>query len=246
MADGDVSMQQTLRIAAVGDVHLGADGRGALRPDFADLPRHADVFLVAGDLTRRGTAAEAEVVAAEFADLGLPVLAVLGNHDHHSDRAAEVTAILERAGIRVLDGTSEVIRIGDVRLAVAGVKGFGGGFSGAYGSQFGEPEMKAFVAHSRVQADRLDVALDVEADVHVVLTHYAPVPDTLAGERPELFPFLGSYLLEEVIDRHDVRLAVHGHAHFGSEVGLTAGGVPVRNVARAVIDRPYAIYSIGP
>ena len=44
-----------IRIAAVGDVHLGEDARGLLRPALENLPEHADVLLLAGDLTRHGT-----------------------------------------------------------------------------------------------------------------------------------------------------------------------------------------------
>ena len=37
---------------------------------------------------------------------------------------------------------------------------------------------------------------------------------------------------------------MHGHAHSGTENGATAGGVPVRNVARPVLGRPYAVYEV--
>ncbi len=232
-----------IRVAAVGDVHVGVDGAGGLRPSLSDVAEHADVLLVAGDLTRHGTAAEARVVAAEIADLGIPVLTVLGNHDHHSGQAAAVAEALTQAGVVVLDGAAEVVEVAGTRVGVAGVKGFGGGFEGASGSDFGEQVMKDFVQYSKSEADRLDQALwNLDADLRVVLTHYAPVPETLVGERLEIYAFLGSSLLEQVIDRHRVHLALHGHAHFGSEVGLTAGGVPVRNVARAVLNRPYAVY----
>ncbi|MDQ6874358.1 MAG: metallophosphoesterase [Actinomycetota bacterium] len=236
-----------MRVAAVGDVHVGVDGRGALRQELVDVSGDADVLLVAGDFTRHGSVAEAEVAAQEFADLGLPVLAVLGNHDYHAGASAAVAGALAAAGIWVLDGSAEVVQVGATRVGVAGVKGFGGGFAGASGSDFGEQEMKDFVSYSRSEAQRLDRALStLEADVRLVLTHYAPVPDTLVGERLEIYPFLGSYLLEQVIDRHQISLAVHGHAHLGCEAGMTAGGVPVRNVARAVLDRPYAVYSVDP
>jgi len=43
----------------------------------------ADVLLLAGDLTRRGTPAEFRVVAGELADVRIPILTVLGNHDQH-------------------------------------------------------------------------------------------------------------------------------------------------------------------
>ncbi|MGH2591294.1 MAG: metallophosphoesterase family protein, partial [Actinomycetota bacterium] len=72
--------------------------------------------------------------------------------------------------------------------------------------------------------------------------HYSPVRETLQGEPPEIFPFLGSYLLAEAIDRAGADLAIHGHAHRGREHGVTPGGINVRNVAQTVIRQGYAVY----
>ena len=236
-----------IRIAAVGDVHLGEDASGRLRPALEQVGQHADVLLLAGDLTRRGTLAEARVVAKEFAGLPVPVIAVLGNHDYHSDVPDQIAVLLGDHGIRTLEGEAVTIEVNGFRLGVGGVKGFGGGFAGTCGHAFGEPEMKAFVGHSAEVAERLHHALgSLDTDVRVALTHYAPTPDTLRGEPPELYPFLGSYLLGEAIDTTGVVLAVHGHAHFGCEQGLTAGGVRVRNVAQPVIGAAYSVYCLEP
>ncbi|MCA1673318.1 MAG: metallophosphoesterase, partial [Actinobacteria bacterium] len=82
------------------------------------------------------------------------------------------------------------------------------------------------------------------SDVLVALTHYAPVPATLRGEPLEIYPFLGSYQLAEAIDAGGADLAVHGHAHAGTEQGTTPGGIPVRNVAQPVIKSAYAVYQV--
>ncbi|PSL53818.1 Icc-related predicted phosphoesterase [Saccharothrix carnea] len=236
-----------IRIAAVGDVHLGEDARGRLRPALEQLGEQADVLLLAGDLTRHGTVSEARVVADEFGGLPVPVVAVLGNHDHHDDKPDEVTAVLRDAGLTVLEGESTTISVDGHTLGVAGVKGFGGGFAGKCGSAFGEPEMKAFIRHTTEIADSLRAALgSLDTDVKVALTHYSPVPDTLRGEPPEIYPFLGSYLLGEAIDANHAHLAVHGHAHFGNEHGMTPGGVRVRNVAQPVIRSAYTVYCVEP
>jgi Icc-related predicted phosphoesterase len=235
-----------VRIAAVGDVHLAEDARGLLRPAMEHVGEHADVLLLAGDLTRHGTVEEARVVADEFADLDVPVVAVLGNHDYHSDAQDRIAALLTDRGIRVLEGDAVTLQVDGCRLGVAGVKGFGGGFAGKCGSAFGEPEMKAFIAHTEQLADQLANALHSlsDVDLRVALTHYAPVPDTLRGEPPEIFPFLGSYQLAEAIDAGRADLAIHGHAHFGSEQGSTPGGVRVRNVAQPVIRSAFAVYCV--
>jgi Icc-related predicted phosphoesterase len=236
----------TVRVAAVGDVHLGVESSGKLRPHFERVGDQADVLLLAGDLTRVGEPEEAAVLADELRDLPVPVVAVLGNHDHHSDAGELVVKLLDDAGVTVLEGDTATFDIDGTRLGIAGVKGFGGGFAGACGSEFGEPEMKAFMTHTRQVAAGLETALtSLDTDVRVALLHYAPVEATLQGERLEIYPFLGSYLLAEAVDRAGADLVVHGHAHSGSERGVTAGGVPVRNVAQSVLRRSYAVYCLG-
>ncbi|OXM71785.1 metallophosphoesterase [Amycolatopsis thermalba] len=236
-----------IRVAAVGDVHLGEDARGLLRPALEHLADLADVLLLAGDLTRHGALEEAEVVADEFSGLDRPVVAVLGNHDYHSDRQDDITKLLEDRGIRVLEGASARLEVGGQTLGVAGVKGFGGGFAGKCASAFGEREMKAFVEHSIERSEALRAAMMELDDVdhRIALTHYSPIPETLRGEPPEIYPFLGSYQLGEVIDECGADLAIHGHAHFGCEQGVTPGGVRVRNVAQPVIRSAYATYGLG-
>jgi Icc-related predicted phosphoesterase len=92
-------------------------------------------------------------------------------------------------------------------------------------------------------ANRLEQNLGaLDTDVRIALLHYSPVEGTLHGERLEIWPFLGSYLLGEAIDRAGADLAIHGHAHGGAEKGHTAGGIPVRNVAQPVIKAAYRLF----
>jgi Icc-related predicted phosphoesterase len=236
-----------IRVAAVGDVHVGKDSAGTLRPHWQHLDERADIFLLAGDLTKRGLPEEAAVLADELRGLRLPVVAVLGNHDYESDREKDLADILGEVGVHVLEGDAARFDLAGRRVAVAGAKGFGGGFPGAMGSDFGEPEMKAFMRHSRTAADGLERALAsvADADVRIALMHYSPVEGTLRGERLEIWPFLGCYFLAEAVDRAGADLAVHGHAHGGSEKGVTPGGVLVRNVAQPVLRRAYTLLCLG-
>jgi len=232
-----------IRLAAVGDLHVGEDSRGLWAPHLRNLAREADVLLLAGDLTRAGSVEEAAVLADELRAATLPTVAVLGNHDYHSHADAGVTERLRRIGVRVLEGTGTVIEAGGVRIGIAGTKGFGGGFAGACGSDFGEPEMKAFIRHTQKLSDQLARTLEeLDADIRVALLHYSPIPATLQGERLEIYPFLGSYLLAEAIDRSGADLVLHGHAHGGTERGVTPAGIRVRNVAQPVIRSAYRVY----
>lgn len=234
-----------IRIAAVADVHMDDDVVGRFRPALEQLAGKADVLLLAGDLTRHGTESEARCVAAEFGGLAVPVVAVLGNHDYHCDEVDRVVEVIGGAGIEVLECAGVTLEVAGTRLGIAGAKGFGGGFAGRCASEFGEPETKAFIRHTRTVSERLGAALrELDCDVRVALTHYSPVPDTLVGEPLEIYPFLGSHLLAQAIDSAPTALAVHGHAHMGCERGITPGGVRVRNVAHPVIKQAYSVFAL--
>ncbi|HSE97751.1 MAG TPA: metallophosphoesterase [Blastocatellia bacterium] len=234
-----------IRVAAIGDVHYSEDAEGRLREHWDRLHEVADLLLIAGDLTTHGAAAEAEVLARDLEFVQVPVAIVLGNHDYHSDEARAVRSEMERRNIIVLEGESVTLTINGATVGIAGTKGFGGGFAGASGSAFGEPEMKSFVRHTEDLAQRLEQELSsLNTDYRIALLHYSPIKETLEGERLEIYPFLGSYLLAEAIDNAGADLVLHGHAHSGKEKGVTARGIPVRNVALPVLRHAYGLYNL--
>lgn len=227
---------KTIRIAAVGDIHCTRRSKGVYRPTFTEVNRNADILLLCGDLTDYGQTDEAHVLAEEIrSTLNIPVVAVLGNHDHESGIARDVHNILEDAGVIVLDG--EHCEISGVHFA--GTKGFGGGFGKRAIGAWGEQVLKDFVHTSVREAEKLNIALTNAQGKMVVLLHYSPVAQTVEGEPLEIYPFLGSSYLEETINRHNVAAVFHGHAHHGSLEGRTADGVPVYNVAMPLLKRQY-------
>lgn len=231
---------QTVRLAAVGDLHVTRRTRRMLG-ELARVREEADVLLLAGDLTNAGRLDEARVLADGLARVGVPMVAVLGNHDHDDSKAAQIGAMLRDVGVAVLDGTCVTLDVRGVSLGIAGVMGCGGGFGPTSDDSAGRAEAEA--ARLRQALEGLDSSV---RSIRVALTHFAPVPGTLAGEPLDIYRFLGSDRFGRAIDSAGADLAVHGHAHLGTEHGSTPGGIPVRNVARLVLDRPYAVYSLSP
>jgi len=238
MADGF----GVVRIAAVSDVHCGKESAGTLQPLFAQAAQQADVLVMCGDLTDYGLPEEARVLVKELSVVNrMPVVAVLGNHDYESGKEQELCHILSEAGVRVLDGDSfETHGVG-----FAGVKGFAGGFGRGALGPWGEPIIKQFVHEAVNEALKLETALArLRTPQRVALLHYSPIRETVEGEPPEIFPYLGCSRLEEPLSRYPVFAVVHGHAHNGSLEGRTALGVPVYNVALPLLrkrepDRPH-------
>jgi len=223
-----------MRIAAIGDLHVQEAMTHPYRARFEEMSAAADVILLCGDLTNYGKRAEAEILASDLAAANVPVLAVLGNHDHETGRADAVKDILTQAGARILDGGEAIEHEG---VGFAGCMGAMGGFGRGMLSAFGEGAVKTFVQACLEETMKLETGLRMLRTARaVVLTHYAPITETLAGEPLEIFPFLGNSRLAETIDRFDnVKAAFHGHAHRGVHRGATPRGVPVYNVARPVM-----------
>jgi Icc-related predicted phosphoesterase len=226
---GDRRRDARVRIAAVGDFHCGKEDAGAYRELFAEANEQADILVLAGDLTRRGMVAEFTVVVGELADVKIPIVAVLGNHDYEANEVEEGTTVLRSRGIHLLNGDG--FQLND-RLGFAGVKGFMGGFGRGTLTAFGEPETKAFVNATIAEVHALELALRrISAPTRVAVLHYAPILGTVIGEPEIIHPFLGTDRLAEALDRYGAAVAFHGHAHSGTLSGRTPGGVPVFNVS---------------
>jgi uncharacterized protein len=232
-----------LRIAAAGDVHCSPMTRDASLAAFSQLEGAADMLLLAGDLTTHGDPDEAAVLAEACRPLDIPILAVLGNHDHHEGRGGELPGVLAEGGVTVLDRGTATCRVAGLEVGVAGVKGFVGGFEGSFLPDFGEPLLREVYAECGREVEALDRGLAEIAgcDLRIALLHYAPTPATLQGEPPGIFPFLGSGRLAEPISRHRPELALHGHAHAGTIEG-TIEGVPVFNVSVPVMGRDFWLF----
>jgi Icc-related predicted phosphoesterase len=227
----------SLRVAAIGDLHCPRTAPEQLRQLFHDLGSEADILLLCGDLTDYGKPDEARVLMEQLSHVGrVPMLAVLGNHEFECGKQDEITRILADGGVTVLDGTAaEVLGIG-----FAGVKGFCGGFGARALQPWGESALKQFARESVEETVKLESALaKLRTPSKVVLMHYAPIVDTVCGEPPEIFAFLGSSRLEEPINRYEVTALFHGHAHNGSPEGRTLTGTPVYNVALPLLYKQF-------
>ena len=227
-------MKDTIRIAALGDLHYGSQRSSPVKAMLNGLTDHADALVLCGDLTDRGSEEEAHLLARDLSRLGMPVVAVLGNHDVESGHERAIVQILKAAGVHVLDGEAvEVFGIG-----FAGVKGFAGGFGRGALGPWGEAVIKAFVQEAVDEAMKLERALARLRTRHrVAVLHYAPIRGTVEGEPLEIFPYLGSGRLEEPLARYPVDVIFHGHAHNGKPEGRTTVGTPVYNVSAPLLAR---------
>ncbi|HEY2859580.1 MAG TPA: metallophosphoesterase [Terracidiphilus sp.] len=221
-----------MRLAAVADIHLKAEDHEKNVTAFSAVNELADVLVVAGDFTNHGMPDEMRVCLSVLESVHVPIVAVLGNHDHESGHQDELAGMLRVAGVHLLDGNC--FEVGG--MGFAGTKGFAGGFAPYELMPFGEHGIKTFVEVAEREAVKLDYSLEqLKTPLKIAITHYAPIKDTVVGEPEPIFPFLGSSRLQRALDKHKPALALHGHAHHGTFSGESKGGVRVCNVALSIL-----------
>lgn len=231
------SDRQTVRIAAVGDIHYTLSSQGLLQNICAYVSENADILLLCGDIVDDGRPEEARLFAKELtAGIRIPMVGVLGNHEYEAGQVDEVRHIFADAGIIMLDGEAHEVH----GIGFAGVKGFAGGFGEHALQAWGESTLKQFVHETVEESLKLESALaKLRTRQRIALLHYAPVKATVEGEPVEIYPFLGSSRLEEPLNRYSATAVFHGHAHRGQPMGKTGGNIPVYNVALPVLRRAF-------
>jgi hypothetical protein len=241
-----------VRVAATADLRVSGERRGRLRSLFSGVAAVADVLLVAGGLTASGLVSEAELLADELDGLGLPIVAVLGAGDYAAGQEVPMRAALTSMGWRILEAGSTVLEVpGGVRLGIAGMVGFAGGFGLDYELWAAVREHRA-ADRDRSRAARFGRALaglreqgaEFDVDVSVAVTHFSPILGTLAGERETVQGNLGNELIGRVIDAAGADVAVHGMAVNGARGGRTVRGIPVYNVTRPILGQPFTVLGI--
>ena len=171
----------------------------------------------------------------------------LGNHDWHVNRRDELVAVLEHAGICVLDPGTWTRRVRDTSVGVVGTKGFVGGFPDSQLPDFGEPSLRRVFAETTDEVVALERGLQQieDCDVRIVLLHYSPTATTLEGEPRTIFTMLGTDRLAEPVRVHRPDIVFHGHGHAGTFEGAI-DGIPVYNVAVPVMGRDFTVFELEP
>jgi Icc-related predicted phosphoesterase len=153
-----------------------------------------------------------------------PIFAVIGNREFDEDMD-EVRKIC-RKRIIFLDDEGVQLKIAGKRVGIVGSRGALD--SPTWWQSTHVPNiMKAYsdrIKKCQTLLENLDV------DVKILLSHYAPTYKTLVGESKSIYSGLGSRKFEEVLTKAKVSFAVHGHAHYGIPMAFV-DSVPVFNVA---------------
>lgn len=237
-------------IAAVGDLHFGQYNIPSNL--FNDISKKADVLCIAGDFTESGKISEAKKFIRLIKNITIPTFIIFGNHDYDANNTSAIKNELKKLkNVTVLAGNTKTVDIKGLKLGIVGTKGHGGGFAPFRGAIKGEMSTKAYMNEEQKEVEKLRYGLKnlekKKVDFKISILHYVPFHNALKGEPPEIFLFMGSSQLGDVIEKNKVNLTVFGHAHHGA-IGIkkARAGIYACNVAFKPNQGKICLFSINP
>ena len=182
---------------------------------------------MAGDLVDRGRVQMLEPVLAVVRSAWgkARLIAVFGNEEYHSVRDDLVKRYRD---VLWLDDDKTVVDCNGLRVSVVGTSGSLDRLT--RWQERNMPWLKEVYSSRPKKLARLIDEARSEADVVVLVSHYALSRATIRGERPSIWPELYSSSMEELLRSKKPDIAIHGHAHKGTPRAIVSG-VPVYNVA---------------
>ncbi|MDD1755650.1 MAG: metallophosphoesterase [Methanomassiliicoccales archaeon] len=232
----------TMLVCAMGDVH--GDQYLDLLKEGRDKLGACDLVLLAGDVTDTNDLEIYGQVLGTLRELtDAEILAVFGNEEYDSSHLE----YRERFRIVFLEEESKDLRFDDLKVKVVGTTGSLD--RPTWWQRTNVPDI--WVRYKERLSKTSSLLEKGDADVMVLLMHYAPTYATLEGEKPSSFPEMGSLAFEGLVLERRPDLALHAHAHRGrrkaalvkrqrslEDYSAKGSEVMVHNVSLPVVGRP--------
>lgn len=212
-------------VAAVADVHAPRYLE-LFRQSLEALEEEPHLFVLAGDIVLKGKVeAMADVLSALRQRYDGLVIAIFGNEEY-TDLEPR---FIEEYGSEVtwLNDSSITLEVSGTRVGVVGTRG-----SLDKPTTWQAKNVPGIEETYRNRVSKVEQLLaELDADVKLLVSHYALTYATLRGEKPSIWPYLGCKKFEDVLKRQRPTAAIHGHAHNSTVQKAMVGEVPVYNVS---------------
>lgn len=174
----------------------------------AERLRSCDILLLAGDVTDSNDIESYGLVVSRLRELSdAELIAVFGNEEYDEQH----NEYRRRFPVSFLEEETKDIQVDDIRLRVVGSTGCLD--RPTWWQRTNIPG--AWERYRERIGEISELLVKDNADILVLLTHYAPTHATLVGERENAFPEMGSLAMEKVIIEKRPDLVLHAHAHRG-------------------------------
>ncbi|MEM1685699.1 MAG: metallophosphoesterase [Acidilobaceae archaeon] len=210
---------------AVSDIHSPRFLQ-LFRQSLRNLDVEPCIFILAGDIIDKGRVEMMKPVVEELASKwSTPIIAVFGNEEYHSvrDRLRR-----EYSNIIWLDDSLSILKCSNIKVAVIGTQGAIDRLTKWQSANMPWLE-EEYKRRPEVVANLISEARR-DADIVILVSHYALTSENLKGEDPKIWPEMFSKKMEKVLVESRPNIAIHGHSHLGRQYVMVKG-VPVYNVA---------------
>ena len=219
---------EKVRILATADVHSPRfldEFKGSLSSQ-----EPPDVFLFAGDMINRGSAAEYGIILDLLEKtLGgsFPIIGCFGNEEYNEVREDIVSLVGDR--MLFLDEKSTIVESNGLKIGIVGTQG---SLDKATSWQRRNiPSVKGVFERRARRAESLLKKMDKRVDRRILLMHYSPCLETCEGEDDKAFSWLGSRKFYKIVLKQQPDLVIHGHVHNSIRHEAMLGDTVVRNVS---------------
>lgn len=242
-------MKPIFTIAAISDIHV--EKYPLTKGFFDDVNGNGDLLIIGGDMNN-GKEEEVKLFLDLVSGVEIPMVVIFGNHDCDAGDTERIkTMLLTNPWIKILDGEYVEYELNGSKIGIAGTKGYGGGFAPYKLVSRGEQATKSFVEEESREVAKLEMSLNrmkISApDFKIALTHWAAFEETVEGEPRELYPFLGSSRLGDLIENSAPHLALSGHAHHGSSgIKKARGKISACNIAYKANGGKMSLFDVFP
>ena len=211
-------------IAATSDIHSPRHFDMFVK-SMEELQAKPDLFLLAGDIVRRGNADEyLKVYNVFFGKINCPIVACFGNDEF----GPEPRVLIENRvpDIKFVNDESIIIDAKDKKIGIVGSLG-----CLDRPTYWQRTNIPSIYETYRERAETIEKILnELKTDVKILLIHYAPTYKILGGEDPKTYAELGCNRLEKVMVEQKPDLVITGHSHKGTKRAWV-DTVPIFNVA---------------
>jgi len=222
-----------VRMLAVADVHSPR----YLNLFIASLSQIAtssieiDVVVLAGDMVDRGRIEYLKPVLEAIhknicRDRYVPIMAVFGNEEYF-DKEEEI--VRKFPDVIWLNDNFEELEVKGAKICFVGSRGVL-----QKPTRWQQKHIPNIAEMYRERVTKLKELLRVcraRCDKVILVTHYAPTFQTVKGEPPAIYGYLGYPLLEQCAQYERPDIAIHGHAHNSKVLRAVVNGVEVYNVS---------------
>ena len=235
-------MANTMLVCAMGDIH-GRQYLELVQGSKQELAA-CDLVLIAGDITEANDIELCGHILSVIREMtDADIVAVFGNEEYDSAHAE----YRERFRIAFLEEEVADLRFDDLKLRVVGSTG-----SLDRPTWWQRTNVPDIWTRYKDRLAKVSSLLDKgDADVLILLMHYAPTYATLEGEKPSSYPEMGSTAFESLMHERRPDLVLHAHAHRGKksallikrqrsleDYGAKGSEVHVHNVSLPAVGKP--------